>query len=678
MSFFKSFQFSIRTFFLLAFIFLVNVLLIYPLFTGDYTQHVGSIESAFITDARFIDSYGFSNWNPLWYCGFPFHLSYTPLLPDLMVVTHWLIPAISIPQSYRIITALAYAFSPVTLFLFVKYLTRRDLTAISVAIIYSVALTYAHSAIPLGVEIVDFKFVPYSLAALIYFGEGPHILGLTIIPLAALALMRSLRSPSFKQYVLTSVAIAAVALTNLIALFALVLISVVILFSETLRGDVIRKMRTTLICGTISYGLVAFCYDLSFLKASIYFGVLGEHPLTWQSLVLMVAIFAAVLSILYISSKGRPESQQLFIASSWTIMFLIIIATGYFFKVPLAPQSGRYVPEFNVGLSIFLGVAATPILEKFVSVLLKRGKPMWKPLTFAAIVITVIALPLAKSTWGATYPNHDLESTPEYNVAKWLEDHTYGNRVYATGTICFWLNVFTNVPQLRGGSDQGSTNPWWSDASIELNSGSDGNLSNLWLKVLNIKYIVVNYLNADTPYHDYVFPDKFENLLPLRYTYMGFGVFEVPLIHPELIQPVDVTRQDLTINGISDIGGLRKYIEAVEETLPVACSYRFDGTDNIVVAVGNASESTGILVKMTFDDRWRAYVEGVEVAITNVGPNFMLINPVKRGNYELKLSCEKNESEVAGIGISIVTLSLLLAFSVYKFSEKSRKLHRYW
>jgi len=64
-----------------TFIFLVNFVLIYPLVTGEYTRHMGSIESAFISDAIFIDRNGFSNWNPDWYCGFPFHLSYPPLIP---------------------------------------------------------------------------------------------------------------------------------------------------------------------------------------------------------------------------------------------------------------------------------------------------------------------------------------------------------------------------------------------------------------------------------------------------------------------------------------------------------------------------------------------------------------------------------------------------------------------
>ena len=437
-----------------------------------------------------------------------------------------------------------------------------------------------------------------------------------------------------------------------------------------------RKMKTALICGAISYGLVAFCYDLSFIKASISFGLFGGgYVLTWQNSAEMVIIVAAALSVLYFYFRRRPESQHLFLASAWTAVFLAIAAIWYFFNIPLAPQPGRYIPELNIGVSILLGMAITHIFEKLAKAVPTRVKHMWKPLTFIMISVIILALPFAKSTWEVTYPNQDIENTPEYNVAKWLEDHTGEQRVYATGTVSFWLNVFTSVPQLRGGSDQGSTNPWWNDVTVELNIGNDGKLGVLWCKALGIRYLVVVYPNADTPYHDYIFPNKFEGILPLRHAYMGFGVFEVPLSHPKLVQPVDVAGlQDFrTIRGIRDVEGLSSYVDIVE-TMPAAvCRYRFDEVDRFTVTVVNATESTSILVKMTFDERWKAYADGREVAITEVGPGFMLINPNKKGSYELELVCGKTVSEVVGITISATTVILILVFSVYS----SRKIEKF-
>ena len=633
------------------FIFLLNVLLVFPLFTGEYTQHIGSIESAFIADAEFIDANGFTNWSPLWYCGFPFHLTYTPLIPYLVAALHWLIQAISIPRLYRLVTALSYALGPVALYLFAKHLTRRELPAFASAIIYSLAPTPIYG------------FIPYSLITLTLFGEGPHILGLAAISLAALTLLHLLRRPCFKNYVLASLAMAAVALANLIALYAFTLMAAILVFSEAMNGKAWQKVRVALVCGAVSYGLIAFHYDLSFIGASVSFGISGGgYVLSWQNFMETVMILTATLLGLGIYFKGRPESQPIFVASAWTIIFLTIPAAWQLFNIPLAPQPTRYVPELNVGVSLLLGLAAVNLLDRFAGAVPIRVRLTWRPLSFMAVII--LAFLFVQSTWSISYPNLSIEDAPEYRVAKWLEENAGGQRVYATGTMCFWLNVFTNVPQVRGGSDQGSTNPWWMRMAFEMDNGEDGRLGVLWGRALGLRYVTVVYSNADTTYHDYAFPSKFEGVLPLRYVYRGFAVFEVPLTQPELIQAVDSNIQGLVIKSVDDVEGLSKYVDVVEAASVAKCGYRFDAADGITVAVTGAVDSTAILIKMTFDQRWRAYVDGGEVAIAKVGPSFMLVKPMKSGSYKLELVCSKAFSEVVSIAISVVTIILIFVVGV--------------
>ncbi|NIO68685.1 MAG: hypothetical protein GTN71_06480, partial [Anaerolineae bacterium] len=61
----------------------------------------------------------------------------------------------------------------------------------------------------------------------------------------------------------------------------------------------------------------------------------------------------------------------------------------------------------------------------------------------------IISLPFLRAAWDVTQANADVSQTSEYRVARWLEDNTDGGRVYATGTHGFWLNVFSDVPQIR-------------------------------------------------------------------------------------------------------------------------------------------------------------------------------------------------------------------------------------
>lgn len=490
---------------------------------------------------------------------------------------------------------------------------------------------------------------------------------LTFSTLVALALLHSLRRPSFKHYLLTSLTIAAVALTNLIALYSVALIMVIILVSEALKGEVLKKIRITLICITISYGLAAFWYDWSFIKASISFGIAssGGYVITGLNFIELGLIFTALLLGLILYFK--KEEQDRFIVYAWTSLFFIIVAVWYFLGTPLAPQPGRYVPELNSGVSILLAIAIVQVIDRFARNVQPMVRRVWKPLTFAMITVVVLTLPFTKFTWEITQPNQNIESAPEYKVARWFEDNADGQRVFATGTVGFWLNVFTDVLQLRGSSDQGSTNPWWIHVAYELDNGNDGRLGVQWCKALSIKYVLVIYQNADTPYHDSVFPDKFEDILPLRYSYRGFGVFEVPLNHSELVQTIDVSggQHFIEIKGVSDVEGLSSYVTLVESTSAAMCKYWFEGVDRLRVSIVNATEETSILVKMTFDERWKGYIEGREVAVTEIGPSFMLLSPMRLGSYELELVCGQTIGEIAGVTISIITVILILGFSVY-------------
>ena len=100
---------------------------IYPLFQPEHTSSMGSIETAFITDAKWISN-NMSDlwWNNEWYLGFPFYRSYTPLVPFTTAFIH-AITDISVAYAYRILTALAYLLTSVGIYYLTKYLTGKRL-----------------------------------------------------------------------------------------------------------------------------------------------------------------------------------------------------------------------------------------------------------------------------------------------------------------------------------------------------------------------------------------------------------------------------------------------------------------------------------------------------------------------------------------------------------------------
>ena len=52
----------------------------------------------------------------------------------------------------------------------------------------------------------------------------------------------------------------------------------------------------------------------------------------------------------------------------------------------------------------------------------------------------------------------DIQTTIEYKTSKWMEANMPGSRVFAPGTIGFWLNAFSDTPQITGGFDNGILN----------------------------------------------------------------------------------------------------------------------------------------------------------------------------------------------------------------------------
>jgi len=64
-----------------------------------------------------------------------------------------------------------------------------------------------------------------------------------------------------------------------------------------------------------------------------------------------------------------------------------------------------------------------------------------------------------------------LGCTVEREQALWLASHYPDQRVYVTGSTRFWLNAFSDSPQLDGGFGQGVSNPAIPDITFAIPYG---------------------------------------------------------------------------------------------------------------------------------------------------------------------------------------------------------------
>lgn len=654
-----------------AVLFLATALTIFPLFTGDFTKNWGSIEAAYISDSIFISrNYPNMGWYPYWYGGLPFHLSYPPLFIYSVSLLH-AFSGLSISHSYRILTAVAYSAAPAALYLIAKFLTKHTLPSFFAGLTYSFVPTFLPDP------------APSHIGALTVFGEGPHIFGLALAFFALLLLLRYMAKPTWTRCLTTSILIASVALTNLVAFYALALLMVVAMLTEAIyKND--SAVLAFLLSGLIALGLIAFQYDLEFIRYSAQVSVATSGGVRYSVLLLLAPVFMVIFLRRYLNRPliARANSRAWVFVSLWIIILGLIVIGRVWFRLPqLAPQPIRYVPEFDAGISLLLGLILTKVdkVSFNARVTPQVGFPSprraWVLGAFLVLlsVNLVFLLPLSLNE---TAPSVFISNVPEVRIANWLAMHVTDESVFATGSVAFWLNVFSNVRQLRGGSDQGATNTWWADVSYQILTGADPGTSVLWAQAWNIKYIVVTYPNASNGNLDYTYPHKFDNLLPLRYYFEGQGIYEIPLTRSALVQTISAeSAESLTpITNALDIRDLAAYdyLTQVNPNSNATATYTYPNPDLMEVSVRGATFDTAILVKVTFDSRWAAEVNGGRVEVSRIGPDLMLVSPRTDGDYHLTLSLQHSDGETIGFYGTITTVILLIAISVNRFYPRLR------
>src|SRR5271166_3301629 len=174
---------------------------------------MGSIEAAYISISHYIlDNWRDLTWFPLWYGGIPFQNTYPPLL-HFVVAGFAAFAGVSVARAHHIVTAVFYCLGPLTVYLLALRLTGSRWYSFWAGLAYSIV---SPSAFLISSVRQDLGSVwsPRRFNVLNFYGEGPHIASLALLPLAIHCLDVALPKRKPWYYVLTAVSMAAVALTN--------------------------------------------------------------------------------------------------------------------------------------------------------------------------------------------------------------------------------------------------------------------------------------------------------------------------------------------------------------------------------------------------------------------------------------------------------------------------------
>ena len=587
----------------------VNWFVCRELFTVEFLRHMSSIEGAFISISRYsMESWPDLTWWPLWFAGMPYVNTYQPGL-HLSVAAVAEVLELSPALAYHAVTAVFYCLGPVTLFWMGYRLSGLRAYSFSAALLYSL-LSPSAFLIPAIKDDIGGLFYARRLYNLVVYGKGPHIAAMALLPIAIVSVHAALTRRKPIHYVLAALAMAAVALTNWPGSVGLTFAVSSYLLTYPLRSlwtSTLRVMGTAL----LGYALAAPWIPPSTVTtvfsnaqtAGGNYGFTWRHP-AWGALVLL-----GVLVLRYLLRQWETERALQFGVFFSFLAGLVTLADAWG-GVHLVPQPFRFHLEMEMGLCLAGVFGSQLFLARFASASQRRVAAVacivgcfWQISNyrrFAQLVIQPI----------------EIETTTEYKTAKWFDAHMQGSRVVAAGSNSFWLNVFTDTPQLGGCCEQGVTN-WQSRVALYTiftgqNAGErDAEISLLWLKAFGVQAVNVVGPNSKEHYKPYWNPNKFDGVLTELWRDGDDVIFQVPQRSRSLAHVVgrdDIVRR-APIHGL-DVEPIAPYVAALDDpSLPVVEMEWIDRHRARLVADINKSDHV-VSVQLSYDPGWRAVVGG--------------------------------------------------------------------
>jgi hypothetical protein len=650
-------------------LFLLNAYVCRGLFGVEYLRHMGSIEAAYIGISRYmLDHWRDFSWFPVWYAGIPAQNTYPPLL-------HWIVSlaallrGISPAHAHHWVTAFFYCLGPVTLFALTLRLSGSPRAAFIAGALYS-ALSPSEWLMP-DIGRATGQFHPERLTALVYYGEGPHVSSLTLLPLAILFLDLALERRRAPYFALTALSFASVALTNWIGAFTLALAVVAYLLARQIPGKLFgRDVAFTVLAAIAAYGLASPWIPPSTIAAvetdSKFIG--GDYSQTSARLLFWIPATLLILLLLKRILRQAPAYFQF--AVFFTILTALPPLASAWANVSIIPQPERYHLQMELALSLLAGLLLDAALRRL------PGRA-----ALAGTILFMLAL-----IWPLKSDRHyardglirtiDIKTTSEWRTAQWLNQHWNGGRVLLPGSSAFWLTAFSDTPELDGGFAQGVTIPEYFMAKYEIGTGTAAGshaaeIAILWFKALGVQAVGVSGPGSTEVYKDFRHPEEFEGILQPLWRDGGDVLYRVgtstSLAH--VVAASDLVTKT-PFNGI-DVEPLRPYVAALENpSYPAAA---FEWTSLHSARIQTDLPPNGVVsIQISWSAGWHARMNGQSVRVLKDGLGFMYLVPGTAGPVTISMDYDGGMEMVAARWISRVTLVLLALACVVSWRGRSQ------
>ena len=314
--------------------------------------------------------------------------------------------------------------------------------------------------------------------------------------------------------------------------------------------------------------------------------------------------------------------------AQWYVLFAIFFAlltalpplAFEWFGASILPQPVRYHQEMEMALVILIALIGNLAVEKLDS------RTRWI-IAMALVLILIYPMRIDRRFARQLIQPIDVTKTSEWKTAQWLNHNWTGGRVLLPGSSSFWLNAFSDVPQIGGGFDQGITLPVIPMAIYQLLSGAasgsqEAQIGIFWLKALGVQAVGTSGTGSTEAFKPFKHPQKFEGVLPVLWRDGGDVLYrvsnQISLAH--VLRRTDLV-QRRPINGI-DVEPLEPYVRALEDSRFPPASFRWINEHTAVVET-SLPAGTVISIQESFHRGWHARINARRVSLREDPLGFM-------------------------------------------------------
>jgi hypothetical protein len=647
----------------------LNIYVAHRIFAIEYSAHLESNEGTFMAIARGMAEHPLDlMWWPFWNAGIPFENTYLPLLHAIVAVFSRL-TGCSIPLSFHAVSGMFYCLQPVALFLFAAIVSRRIAYSFIGSLLYS--LTSPAAIIFSSVRWdVGGAWNARRLQILGFYGEGPHMTTVALVPLAALFLHLALKHRKLRYYLLTGAAMAGVVLSNAFGTVDLLILTICLL--ATVHSDYFfRKLLTTAAIGATTYLIISPTLTPSFLRTIQVSSrtVGGDFSFTARSAIGFLLVAAGFAFLWWITRRMRaPDYLRLFLLFAFVMSAIPML--GVWRQVFLFPQPTRYEVEMEMALLMAVALAAPLVFDRAPRVLRM------------SLLACLLILAARQTVHYVRYARRlilpiDITTTVPYKMAMFLKSRFHTERVFVAGGASYLMNYFTDLPQLHGGHDPHDPN-WVHKAAIftiysGMNAGSkDAEISVLWLRAFGVQAITVPGPTSVEYFKVFANSHKFDGVLPVLWNYEDTKVYAIPNRSSSLahVVPANEIVRHVPVHGL-DVGEVSTYVAALENPSLPPANMEWHNLHSFVVQT-TIRPGQALSIQETYAHGWHAWVNGKPQPVSPDALGLMVVTPDCNGDCRVEMNYDGGAERKACLMAMVLALIFVATYASVKVRRKIR------